>query len=148
MLFRSLTQAQLLLMLAMESVRSVPTERHQDEMTIPRTTTIHGESQEAITPSMLTHSKTGFMQLNGTKVLYSQGFYATCVLKAKEVFRLNPDLMNMIEMRLMVANALEQMKLNGEALGEYRSLMRGHLTSQDQALVEQKISKLRKKTGE
>ena len=142
---RKLTQEQLLLMLAMESVRSVPTERRQDELTIPRTTTIHGESQEAITPTTPTHSKAGFLQLNGTKVLYSQGFYATCVLKAKEVFRLNPDLMNMIEMRFMVANAFERMELNGEALGEYRSLTRGHLTSQQRSLVEQKISQLGKK---
>jgi hypothetical protein len=91
------------------------------------------------------NSEIGLLQLNGTKVLHDQGFYATCVLKAKEVFRLNPDLMKLVSFRLVVADALEKMKLRGEALSEYNSLKGERLTPQQRSLVGQRIDQLKKK---
>ncbi len=142
--FRRLTSDQLMLMLAMETVRLVPAGQHEGDVTIPRTTTIHGESQESLSAQAPARSSAGQMQLNGTKVLYDKGFFATCVLKAKEVFRLNPELMNMIDMRLMVANAFERMKLNGEALSEYRSLTNRKLSPEQHSIVDTKIGQLKR----
>ena len=142
---RTLTQEQLLLMLAMEKVRSVPADRREYEMFIPKTTTVHGENRGAVDSRSQGKSTAGVLQLNGTKVLYKQGYYATCVLKTKEVFRLNPELLNKFDARLTVANALEQMHLQGEALGEYLALKKAQLTPQQYSLVEQKIGELRRK---
>ena len=142
---RNLTQEELLLMLAMESVRSVPAKETDDRLTIPKTTSVHGENRDIVGATNAVHSGIGVLQLNGTKVLYDQGFYATCVLKTKEVFRMNPRLRSMIEYRLLVANAMEKMKLDGEALSEYYTLKSERLTPEQQSMVEQKISQLKKK---
>ncbi len=142
---RMLSREQLLLMLAMERVRSVQPAERDNDMFIPKTSTMHGENIDKAGTPDARGSKGGVLQLNGTRVLYDQGFYATCVLRAKEVFRLNPTLMSKVDARLMVGNALERMKLNGEALGEYLALKKGRLSGEELAIVDKKISALRKK---
>src|ERR1041385_8228909 len=142
---KKLSQEELLLMLAMERVRSVPSRNARDEFSIPRTTTVHGENMNVVESGLAGNSEIGLLQLNGTRVLHDQGFYATCVLKAKEVFRLNPDLMKLVNFRLVVADALEKMKLRGEALSEYNSLKRERLSPQQRSLVGQRIDQLKKK---
>ena len=82
------------------------------------------------------------MHLNGTEVLYKHGFYATCVLKAKEIFRRNHVLLKRIDDRLMVATALEQLKLNSEARDEYISLSKEQLPPSQRAIVTMKIEQL------
>ena len=143
---RYLTQEELLLKLAMEDIRSVPPRRSNDELIIPRTTTVHGADKGLSEEAVHANPAIGKMQLNGTRVLFEQGFYATGVLKAKEVFRFFPDLKKRIDVRLIVADALERMKLNGEAIGEYAKLLSENLTPEERTLVEQKLTQLRKKS--
>ncbi len=141
---RTLTQEELLLKLAMEGIRSLPQQKRDGDMSIPRTTTVHGSRTEASSP-LQPGSKDGFiLQLNGTKVLHENGFYATMVLRAKEVFRLSPTLRSRYDVRLLVADAFEKMQLNGEALGEYNSLSKEKLSLRDRAVVERRIAVLKK----
>jgi hypothetical protein len=143
--FRALTQEELLLKLAMEGIRSLPPQKRGGELSVPRTTTMHGE-QTATGKPLQPGSKDAYaLQLNGTKVLHKHGYYATMVLRAKEVFRVAPELQKRTAIRLMVADAFEQMKLDSEALGEYRGLAKEKLTPKERSLVEGKIADLRKK---
>jgi len=144
---RYLTQEELLLMLAMEQIRSVPAKDNRYDIEIPRTTTIHGSSKEESPALRPNDAETGLMQLNGTKVLFDHDFYATCVLKSKELFRLYPDLKNRTDERIMVAGALEKMNLNSEALSEYVGLTSGQLTVSERSIIEQKIKLLKKQNG-
>ena len=143
---RMMTQEELLLKLAMERVREIPDKGRENDFTIPRTTTIHGSNKEDVqTSDITTNISSGVMQLNGVKVLYNNGFYATSVLKAKEVFRLMPETAKMIDVRLTVASALERMNVNGEALSEYKELSKERLSPAQQSLVGSKIAQLKKK---
>ncbi|MDI6767978.1 MAG: hypothetical protein QME52_14250 [Bacteroidota bacterium] len=140
---RMLTQEELLLKLAMEKVRSVPTRDDDGKLLIPTTTTVHGTNKESTPTPQSIVSDNGLMQLNGTKVLYENRFYATCVLKAKEVFRLNPELAVNVETRLMVANALEKMNLKTEALSEYIELSSEKLSQTQRSFIEHRIEQLK-----
>ncbi|HTK81108.1 MAG TPA: hypothetical protein VL633_02355 [Bacteroidota bacterium] len=142
--FRALSQEDLLLRLAMERVRSLPAEPSKDELQIPRTTTVHGENKGQVSAPPVSTTETGTLQLNGTKVLFDKGFFGTCALKTKEVFRLHPELLSNVDARIMVAGALEHMKLNGEALGEYLNIPTSGLSSQQASLLKEKVAQLRK----
>lgn len=140
---RMLTQEELLLKLAMEKVRSVPIRDDDGKLLIPTTTTVHGTNKEnRLTPQSIA-SDNGLMQLNGAKVLYENRFYATCVLKVKEVFRLNPELAVNVETRLMVANALEKMDLKTEALSEYIELSSEKISKTQRSFIELRIEQLK-----
>ncbi len=141
---RDLTGQDLLLMLAMERVRSVSGGRRDDGLAVPRTSTVHGSNRGGPPPAPFSAASLGDMQLNGTSFLYEHGFYATCVLKSKEVFRLNPALMKAIDARLRVASALERMELPGEAAEEYSGLLTEQLSTAERAAVERKVTELNK----
>jgi hypothetical protein len=99
-----------------------------------------GTSDASLPPGV----NTGVMQINGVKVLYNNGFYATSVLKAKEIFRLVPQTAAMIDTRLLVAGALEKMDVNAEALTEYTEISREQLTQSQRSVVEGEIAQLKK----
>jgi hypothetical protein len=142
---RSLTQEELLLKLAMEGIRALPQQKKDVNPSIPRTTTVHGEKRDGGRPVPPGGIQGYALQLNGTKVLHQHGYYATMVLRAKEVLRLAPQLKKRTDVRLMVADSFERMSLASEALTEYRALSKEKLSDGDRALVERKIEELRKK---
>ncbi|MBI1803318.1 MAG: hypothetical protein HY033_04905 [Ignavibacteriae bacterium] len=143
---RSLTQEELLLKLAMEDMRAIPQDtKHENDLNIPRTTTIHGASREAYNEARAVDPALSTLQLNGIKVLYNNSFYATCVLRAKQIFRRNPSLVGRIDDRMMVASGLEKMNLRSEALDEYRSIQKEKLTPNQKVVVGSKIKQLQKK---
>ncbi len=141
---RMLTREELLLKLAMEKVRTLPQEQN-DEPAIPEATVLHGTEK---VPSYVAHpgDELGNLQLNGTRVLYNTGFYATCALKAKEVFRLYPGLLKKMEFRLMVASALEKESLRGEAITEYASLLNEGLSPSERETVQIRMARLKEKS--
>jgi len=145
---RMLTQEDLLLKLAMEHIRSIPIDKRDNEFKITRTTSVHSPSKENKPVRITVKRELGELQLNGTKVLYDNGFYATCVLRAKEVFRLFPDLSKRFDGRLLIGTALEMLKLNGEAFGEYTSLLEEQLSTEQRAIVKKKLAQLRKERRE
>ncbi|MBI3189152.1 MAG: hypothetical protein HYZ33_00740 [Ignavibacteriales bacterium] len=140
---RDLTQDEFLLKLAMEQVRSISLPEKEDNINIPRTSSMHG-SQKGITGKLSSNAEVGVLQLNGTKVLFENGYDETGVLKTKQVFRLYPALVKQIETRMMVARAFENMNLTRDALGEYRSLLNEPLPPQQRTQLEQKIELLKK----
>jgi hypothetical protein len=149
---RTLTQEELLLKLAMEDVRGVPGEERNDgharlpgEIRIPKTTIIHGENKTPSSEAEHSPSQTATLQLNGARMLFDQGFYATCVLKTKEIVRQYPGLSNVIDAQIMVADALEKMKLKGEALSEYLNIPPTAFSPKQRSIVEGRIAQLKTK---
>lgn len=139
---RKLSREELLLKLAMQRVRSVPSGNPREDMQIPRTTAMHGEKKESRKADR-SSSATADMELNGAKVLFENGFYATSVLKTKEIFRRAPETASRTGYRFMVAEALEKMNLNGEALDEYKGLAREKLSESEAAKVKEKLASLK-----
>jgi hypothetical protein len=86
----------------------------------------------------------GSLELNGAKLLYTHGYFATSVLKTKEVFRRIPALRKSIDARLTVASAMEKMHLSSEALQEYTALNAERLNANQRSVVEGRIASLRK----
>lgn len=138
---RMLSQEEVLLKLAMESVRSVP--RREDQPDIPRMTTVHGTNKENIVSDKNSTRETGWKQLNGTKVLYENGYFGTCILRTKGITRLFPALPTAIEARLRAASALEKMNLRLEALEEYVRIGKEDLSADQRSLVTVKVQELR-----
>ena len=143
---RTLTQEELLLKLAMEHVRNVRPEQHNGELHIPITTTVHGRNNTLAASPSAGPSQTATLQLNGTRMLFKKGYYATCALKTKEIVRQYPDLPNVLDAQIMIAAALEKSKLDGEALSEYLSIPAAKLSPKQRVIVEAKIAQLKKKS--
>jgi hypothetical protein len=142
---RELSQEELMLKLTMEKVRSSSYEWRNKEMNIPNATVVHGPDRSSSVPLNENELTSGLFQLNGTKVLYDNGFYSTCALKAMEVLRRFPSLSTRFENRMILAQALEKANLHGEALNEYVAIrsMDG-ITLPQQSVVEERIVRLRK----
>ncbi len=144
---RDLSQEELMLKLTMEKVRSSPSEWKNKEMNIPNTTVVHGPDKTPSSPMPENDLETGKFQMSGTKVLFQNGFYSTCALKAMEVFRRFPSLGANLDNRLMVAEALENARLRGEALNEYLAISKAaNISVEQQTKTRLKIEQLRKET--
>ena len=142
---RELTPEELMLKLAMERIRSAPYEWKSNDLNIPHASVVHGTDKEADTAPVENSLVTGVLQINGTQVLFENGFYSTCALKAMEIFRLYPPLGDRFENRLMVAEALERAQLKGEALNEYGVALRlPGLAAAQETLVRSRMAQLRK----
>jgi hypothetical protein len=83
------------------------------------------------------------MEVRGTTLLYKYEFYPTCILKAKQTMVYYPELKSRFEYRRMIAQALEKMRLTGEALGEYISITKEKLSPSQRKSVEENIRRLK-----
>ena len=142
---RDLTQEELMLKLTMEKVRASSYQWKSDELQVPNADVVHGADRSSTQPLSASDPATGVLELNGARVLYDNGFFATCALKGMEIFRLYPPLGKEFRSRLLVAEALEKAHLRGEALNEYGAI--AHLegiTAEQESLVHGRIESLRK----
>lgn len=144
---RQLDRNDLVLKLAMERVRAAPDSGYHDQMVIPQTTIVHGEKKEGREESVPAEQQSGLLQLNGTGVLFGHGYYGTCVLRTKEIFRLYPQFARRIDARLRIASALEKVNLYGEALTEYQALSHEELSHRDKIFVNAKIEQLKNRSN-
>jgi hypothetical protein len=141
---RTLTQEELMLKLTMEKVRASSYRWKEDELQIPDAAVIHGEDKADAGSAGENDVSTGLMQLKGTRVLFENGFFSTCALKAMEVFRLYPSLKDDFASRLMVADALAKAELKGEALAEYGTFLQsGNITVEQRSLLEARMQRVR-----
>jgi hypothetical protein len=143
---RQLTREELLLKLAMEQVRSVPA-RERGGFAVPRTTTVHGSDRGTVPIAKPGNLDDGLMRLGGARFLYTGKFFATCILKVKEIFRVWPELSGKSEDRIMVARAMENMNLKGEALAEYMRLAGERNMPDQEKELERKIEQLKKQAN-
>ncbi len=142
---RELSQEELMLKLAMEKVRSSSYQPPGEGLKIPNASVVHGANKTGRPGLTENDMSVGILQLNGTRVLFENGFYSTCALKALEVFRLFPSLGERFGERLLVAEALERAHLHGEALSEYGAMLRlPALTSGQESLLHERMNQHRK----
>jgi hypothetical protein len=142
---RQLTQEELLLKLATDRILNAPPQKEGDAPVLKSTTTVGSNMEESAVPQSA-NAELGRLQLNGTRLLYRVGYYATCVLKSKDIFRLYPSLADDMDARIMVADALEKMHLRGEAQGEYLSIPKGRLSASQKSDVDAALARLKKKS--
>jgi len=142
---RTLTQEELMLKLTMEKVRSSSYKWKTDELRMPNAAVVHGQGSGTEEGLKENDQATGRFQLNGARVLFENGFYSTCILRAMEVFRHYPSLAESFASRLMVAEALVESDLRGEALAEYGAITRIEgLSEEERALVRERMDAIRK----
>jgi hypothetical protein len=142
---RELSQDELMLKLTMEKVRSSPYEWKNEDLQVPNAAVIHGTDKSTVSAALENDPAVGLMQLNGTRVLYENGYYSTCALKAMEVFRFHPSLAGRFEDRLLVAEALEKARLRGEAINEYGTMLKMQsLTVKQRDLVQARMEDLKR----
>ncbi|MGB5872646.1 MAG: hypothetical protein WBG01_17625 [Bacteroidota bacterium] len=141
---RTLTQEELMLKLTMEKVRSSSYQWKSDELRMPNAAVVHGQESGAEEELKENDRETGRFQLNGARVLYKNGFYSTCILRAMEVFRHYPSMAESFTNRLMVAEALVESNLRGEALAEYGAIARiESLSEEERALVRERMDAIK-----
>jgi hypothetical protein len=141
---RNLTQEELMLKITMEKVRASSYEWKNDGLNIPNAAVVHGEDRASGVPATENDKQVGQLLLNGARVLFDNGFYATTVLRSMEVFRMYPALGGMFDHRFLLAQAMERANLHGEALAEYSSLSRMEgLTPAQHQVVQGKMDALR-----
>ena len=145
---RTLSQEDLLLKLAMDKILSVPAQDRNNDLTPARTAIIHGEKKNDTHRPKTTSAVAALMQLSGAKVLYDHSYYGTCILRVKDVFRINPTLDADIEYKLITAKSFEKSNLMSEALNEYNSIPLNKLKPQQKQLVLESIDRLKKKVSE
>ncbi len=145
---RALSQEELLLKLAMDRILSVPTQDRDNDLTPARTTIIHGDKKESTQRPKTISTDIAIMQLNGAKVLYDNSYFGTCILRVKEVFRINPTIDIDLDYKLLTAKAFEKSNLPGEALNEYNSIPLDKLKPHQKQIVLQSIDRLKKKVNE
>ncbi len=141
---RVVTQDELLLKIAMENIRTIPRDKRDNELYVPRITTVHGENMGNASKKITLSTEIGLKQLKGSKILFDNKYYATSILKAKEVFRIYPELKIRTEFHLMVAEAFEKLNLLEEALSEYINLSHEQLSTKEKKFVAEKIDSLKK----
>ncbi|MBI3578510.1 MAG: hypothetical protein HY276_07260 [Ignavibacteriales bacterium] len=139
---RELSQKDFLLKLAMENILAVP-QRDRDSIMIPTATVLHGADNGKEDAAMESSVETGLMQLQGTKVLFDNAFYATSVLKSKETLRKYPELKANYDTRLMIAQAFEKLRLVNEAITEYSMLTKEELPSPLAKKVQTSLQRLK-----
>ena len=140
---RTLTRDELILKLTMERVRSSEYDWKNSELEIPNATVVHGERKDEGGGNG-TDEGTARLRMNGTRVLFQNGFFSTCALKGLSLMGRFPSLGETFENRYMIAVSLERSDLRGEALHEYHALSSlPNLTAEQQRLVRSGISRLR-----
>jgi hypothetical protein len=146
---RELSQEDLMLKLTMEKVRSTSSEWKNNELNIPNTTVTHGEPPVTQPPLSENDIQVGILQLNGTRVLFDNGFYSTSALKGMDVLRRYPSLAEKFEHKFLIAQALEKANLRGEALNEYVGLsLSENTTAEQKDILHARITQLRKQLGQ
>lgn len=142
---RELSQEELMLKLTMERVRASSYQWKNDDLHIPDAAVVHGADRAVGAALADNDPQSGILQWNGARVLYNNGFYSTCALKAMELFRLYPSVAKNFENHLMAAEALEKASLRGEALSEYTGMLQMEgVTPAQQGVVKERIAALRK----
>jgi hypothetical protein len=141
---RTLSQEELMLKLTMEKVRASSYEWKNEDLLLPNAAVVHGENRGKQGDVKENDRQIGEFLLNGARVLFDNGFYATTVLRALEVFRMYPALGGVYNHRLLLAQAMERANLRGEALAEYGSLLKMEgINSIQQQLVQGRLDALR-----
>jgi hypothetical protein len=142
---RELSQEDLMLSLTMERVRSSSYEWKNSDLRIPEATVVHGERPGGQKLTQSGDQGPAILQMNGTKVLFANGFYSTCALRALRIMESFPSFKEKFEHRFLLAESLERSHLNGEALNEYVALSGlKSLTPKQRSTVQTKIVSLRK----
>jgi hypothetical protein len=141
--FREMTQEEFLLKLAMENILMVPA-REQKPLSIPQTTVLHGSSASKESVGHPSQVEDGAMQLQGAKLLFSNAFYASSILRAKEIMRLHAELRNEVDTQIMIANGFEKLELYHEALSEYARMTNEELSPQSKRNIQTSIDRIKK----
>jgi len=136
---RKISVNDLLLALAMEEIRNIPTNKQNG---IEKNTAVYGENISTNVEGKLPISKLGKMKINGAKQLSENGFNESAIIVSKDTFRKYPSTKLNFEDRIYFANLLEELNLFNETLDEYKSISKLALTKTQQIFVRNKVENI------
>ncbi len=136
---RKISINDLLLALAMDDIRNIPTNKQNG---IEKNTAVYGENISSNNENKLPADKIGKMKINGAKQLAENGFGESAIIVSKDTFRKYPSTKSNFDDRVYFANLLEKRNLINETLDEYNSISKLDLTKIQQAFVRIKIEAL------
>ncbi len=136
---RNISVNDLLLALAMEEIRNIPTNKQNG---IEKNTAVYGENISTNVEGKLPINKLGKMKINGAKQLSENGFNESAIIVSKDTFRKYPSTKLNFEDRIYFANLLEELNLFNETLDEYKSISKLALTKTQQIFVRNKVENI------
>ncbi|MCF6269963.1 MAG: hypothetical protein L3J41_09640 [Melioribacteraceae bacterium] len=136
---RKISVNDLLLALAMEDIRNIPTNKQNG---IEKNTAVYGENISTNVENKMTINKLGKMKINGAKQLAENGFNESAIIVSKDTFRKYPSTKSNFDDRVYFANLLEELNLLNETLDEYNSISKLSLTKTQQTFVQNKIEEI------
>ena len=136
---RKISVNDLLLALAMEDIRNVPTSKQNG---IEKNTAVYGENISDNVEHKMPINKLGQMKINGAKQLAENGFNESAIIVSKDTFRKYPSTKHNFDNRVYFANLLEELNLQNETLDEYSSIDKLELTKSQKKYVKNKIESI------
>lgn len=118
---REVTLNELLLALATEEIRNIPTEEGSGGT---RTTAVYGEDKSSNETADITASEFGRKKLNGARILAETGFQESALIVAAETYRKYPVTKTLVEQRLYFADILIALELFDEAFRELHDIQK------------------------
>lgn len=120
---RNIDREELLLLLALEDMLSVP-DRINEDRPVSRTTVLHGSPRARMSEDVIEADPTAAQfRINGAKFLISQNYHGTAVLKIRETLRLFPGGEYRTGAMMIAAESFERMELFEEASRYYRTVL-------------------------
>lgn len=139
---RELTQEELMLKLTMQQVRESPYRGSGGPQRIPNAAVVHGSDASSVAGLAENDPAVGELLLNGTRMLFDNGFYPTCALRTMEVIRRYPAL-NTFDAGWLAAESLERSGLRGEARKAYAGLSSLAQTDDQRSRLQHRLESLR-----
>ncbi len=136
---RKISVNDLLLALAMEDIRNIPTSKQNG---IEKNTAVYGENISDNVEHKMPINKLGQMKINGAKQLAENGFNESAIIVSKDTFRKYPSTKYNFDNRVYFANLFEELNLQNETLDEYNSIDKLELTKTQKKFVKNKIESI------
>jgi hypothetical protein len=142
---RNIDREELLLLLAVEDMLSVP-DRINEDRPVSRTTVLHGSPRGRITEEIGgTDPTTAEFRINGARFLISQNYHGTAVLKIRETLRLFPAGEYRVGAMMIAAESFESMELFEEATRYYRTVLDESADAATRRIAETGLERIRER---
>lgn len=118
---RKISEKELFLFLMKSKVEKLPVREQKIPLKIANASVVHGESRAA-SAEVVTGQSQWKTELNGVRAMFQQKFYPNSIIKLHKIINKYTILPDCGETRFYLAQSLEQVEKNGQALEVYQSV--------------------------
>lgn len=137
---RKMSVDELLLALATEEIINASGKKEKGNV---QSTVIYGSKVKKVENENFPYIGLGELRINGAIQLAKNGYAATSVVEAKEIFRKYPEINKNPVHRIYFADIINSLGLSEESFREYSKIMEMDLTETQKLVVLEKINKLK-----